>query len=357
MSQMTTEGVAAAHTGRASRTRRSPPAARLTAVGPPHDPVGLAGVDGGEGAFHHEALLYHDEDGFLEGVASFVAEALAREEPVLVALGEKKIASLKRALGVAAQRVQFTDMRELGRNPARIIPAWRAFLEAHAPEGRPVRGVGEPAWPGRSPAELCECALHESLLNFAFAGGQAWRLLCPYDAGGLEPEVIRTAEHNHPLVSGEEHLRSESYRPIRERGEVLEGSLPAPAKQPQELAVGPGDLAQLRAAVSRWASDALLEPERSEQLVLAVSEAATNSIRYAGGRGLVRMWSEGEELICEVQDRGRIEDPLVGRVRPSPGRTSGRGLWLVNQLCDLVQIRSGPAGSLVRLHMHLAGSP
>jgi hypothetical protein len=34
----------------------------------------------------------------------------------------------------------------------------------------------------------------------------------------------------------------------------------------------------------------------------------------------------------------------------------GRGLWLTNQLCDLVQIRSGDAGTVVRAHV-LAGQP
>jgi hypothetical protein len=29
----------------------------------------------------------------------------------------------------------------------------------------------------------------------------------------------------------------------------------------------------------------------------------------------------------------------------------GRGLWIVNHLCDLVQLRSSPAGNVVRLHM------
>ena len=31
---------------------------------------------------------------------------------------------------------------------------------------------------------------------------------------------------------------------------------------------------------------------------------------------------------------------------------SPRGLWLANQLCDLVQIRTLPAGTVVRLHMN-----
>jgi hypothetical protein len=32
----------------------------------------------------------------------------------------------------------------------------------------------------------------------------------------------------------------------------------------------------------------------------------------------------------------------------------GHGLWLVHQVCDLVEIRSGDAGTTIRLHMNLA---
>ena len=72
---------------------------------------------------------------------------------------------LEKSLDGQADEVAFVDMGELGRNPARIIPAWQDFLDAHA--GRPVRGIGEPIWPGRRPEELLECQLHEALLNVA----------------------------------------------------------------------------------------------------------------------------------------------------------------------------------------------
>ena len=45
------------------------------------------------------------------------------------------------------------------------------------------------------------------------------------------------------------------------------------------------------------------------------------------------------------------DDPLVGRVKPVPTQVGGRGLWLANQFCDLVQIRSGDDGTAVRLQM------
>jgi hypothetical protein len=46
-------------------------------------------------------------------------------------------------------------------------------------------------------------------------------------------------------------------------------------------------------------------------------------------------------------------EPLVGRVRPTPDAQSGRGVWIANQLCDLVQIRSGRSGTVVRVHKSL----
>ena len=55
------------------------------------------------------------------------------------------------ALGDAARGVQFADMHQIGRNPARNIPAWRDFVDRNVAAGRGVRGIGEPIWAGRSP--------------------------------------------------------------------------------------------------------------------------------------------------------------------------------------------------------------
>ncbi len=60
---------------------------------------------------------------------------------------------------------------------------------------------------------------------------------------------------------------------------------------------------------------------------------------------------DGDAAICEVSDGGRIEEPLVGRERPDVTGAGGRGLWLANQICDLVQIRTFPTGNVVRVHM------
>jgi hypothetical protein len=44
---------------------------------------------------------------------------------------------------------------------------------------------------------------------------------------------------------------------------------------------------------------------------------------------------------------------MAGRERPTAERDRGRGLWMVNQLCDLVQLRSFPEGAAVRVHLYL----
>ena len=47
--------------------------------------------------------------------------------------------------------------------------------------------------------------------------------------------------------------------------------------------------------------------------------------------------------------RADIVEPLAGRLRPLNPARGGNGLWLANQLCDLVQVRSSEAGTVVRL--------
>jgi anti-sigma regulatory factor (Ser/Thr protein kinase) len=107
----------------------------------------------------------------------------------------------------------------------------------------------------------------------------------------------------------------------------------------------------VRSLVTAHATAAGLEDFRADDLVLAATELATNSVRHAGGHGTIRLWREDDVLVCEVEDVGRIDRPLAGRERPVPGAPAGRGLWLVNQVCDLVQIRSLPDRNVVRLRM------
>jgi anti-sigma regulatory factor (Ser/Thr protein kinase) len=301
--------------------------------------------------FHHEAVFYSSAEEYLAGLVPDLRAAIDTDGAVLVAVGEDKVALLRAALGADADHVRFTDMERLGRNPACIIPAWREFVATAG--SSPRLGIGEPVWPGRSEAELIECRRHESLLNLAFEGGRPWRLLCPYDVRALPPDVLADACHNHPHLSrGGVSAPCEDYV---EPPAVLswDGTLPPPATDPAALPFTRDDLTLVRMFVSERAARAGFDRERLSDLVLAVNELATNSMRHGGGRGLLSVWQENGTFLCEVADRGRIADPLAGRERPPDMHGGGRGLWLVNHLCDLVQVRSSQAGNVIRLHMSL----
>jgi anti-sigma regulatory factor (Ser/Thr protein kinase) len=307
-------------------------------------------------SFRHQALFYAGIDEFLAGIGAFIRDGVRRREPVLAVLNRRKIGLLRRELGSDADAVQFADMEEVGRNPARIIPACRRFVTEHAGGGGGLRGIGEPIWAGRSADELVECERHESLLNLAFHGPPAWWLLCPYDTETLSPSVLREARRNHPFLQEDgSQTDSTEYEGVATMARPFDLPLPEPPGSLETMAFARGDLPHLRAFVGRHGPAWGLDPERTEDLVLAVNEVATNSIRYGGGGGVLRIWRQEADVICEVSDHGRISDPLVGREFPSVVRERGFGLWLVNHLCDLVQVRSFPTGSVVRLHVGVEG--
>lgn len=112
------------------------------------------------------------------------------------------------------------------------------------------------------------------------------------------------------------------------------------------------ELMGVRRFVSSYA-EVSLGKARTHDLVLAVNELATNSVRHGGGEGTLRMWTQRDVLVCEIRDAGHIADPLAGQTPPTPDQPSGRGLWVVNSLADLMQIQSSSTGTVVRVHMRL----
>ena len=301
--------------------------------------------------YRHEALFYRGDEEFLAGTLPLVREAVDAEAAVLVAIPKGHAAVLREALDGHGDGVVFADMEELGRNPGRIIAAWRDFVRAHAGGDAAPLGIGEPVWPERSDAELVECQRHETLLNLAFTAETPWTLLCPYDARRLSHDVLDAARRSHPHVCEHGHShRSDAYTRCIPGCE----SLPAAAEDADVVAYsGIEGLAPLRELIALRAEREGLDRARVRDLVLAVDELATNTLRYARGEGTLRVWRDDAALVIEVADAGHIADPLAGRDCPPATELGGRGLFLVNQLCDLVQLRSSPEGSVIRIHMQL----
>ncbi len=288
--------------------------------------------------FRHEALFYEGESDYLTRTMPFVLAGLAAGDAILVAVPEPGLSALRTELGAAADAVTFEDMATVGRNPGRIISFWDDFVRTRNGHGGAVRGIGEPIWARRSPDELVECQIHEDLLNLAFAGTEAVHIVCPYDTTALSYEVVSRARETH---------HDHAYDPRR----ALEAPLrPAPPGAHVEVFTADG-VRGLRHELAGLARHVGLTAARTDDLVLATNEIATNSVRHGGGTGTVRAWVDGDAVVCELADAGRITDPLVGRRRPAIDAPGGRGLWLAHQLCDLVQVRSGPQGSVVRLRV------
>lgn len=111
------------------------------------------------------------------------------------------------------------------------------------------------------------------------------------------------------------------------------------------------DLSQVRALVLQHAREAGLTEGKANDLVLAVSEVAANTLRHTRSSGTLSLWHDKDEVVCEIHDEGIITDPLVGLRRPAPDASGGHGLWLVRQVCDEVELRSDENGTTIRMHM------
>lgn len=290
-------------------------------------------LDGVPTGFQHEAFVYSGDEEFVRQSAPFLHDGLATDAVIVAVLPPDRIALLRATLGKSAARVRFIDIATVGRNPARLIPFWRDVIEQSG--GRPVLGLCESVYPGRTAAEYDEALLHEGLTDIAFGADTGFRLCCPFAAiTGIDP----TATH-----SGAEALAEKTFRtPLNDVPDRAE-----------RWDFGLTDLNQVRRWVNGQASSHGVSRDRMDDLGLALHEICTNSIRFGGGRGALSVWIENGSLICDVADQGRIDDLLVGRVMPPLDGLGGRGVWLANQLCDLAQLRSGDGFTQVRLHTRL----
>ncbi|ASR35049.1 anti-sigma regulatory factor [Prauserella marina] len=302
------------------------------------------------GAFEHPALLYRDEESYLAGTVPFVRAGVAANEPVAVAVPGPKGTSIASALGLAARRVTWIDMRQAGRNPARIIAGvLRDFADSCG--DRPVRIIGEPVWAGRTDSEYPACAQHEALINAAFAGRGA-TILCPYDVSALSAAVLADAERTHPVLV-EDGIRRQSagYAPdeVVSRYNLPLEVHPYAASMQFDL----GSLGKARHFAVAAGGEAGLAGDVLDDLALAVGELTANSVQHGGGTGLLSVWRDDGQLVIQVADAGRLADPLAGRRSASGHQRGGRGLLLVNHVADLVRTHVTERGTTTRAYFRL----
>jgi hypothetical protein len=302
--------------------------------------------------YRHEALLWHDADEFLASTVPFVRGGLAAEEAIMVAVVDAREEWLRDALGSDARQVLFVNMAELGSNPARIIPVLREFVDEHSAGGDAVRGLGEPIWLGRRPEEVAESQLHEALLSVAVDPDTPFWLMCPYDAEHLDESIIEEVYRSHPaIIDAQQYRGSHLYGGRDHLESVFSTELPQLAGTFDELTCTRADLQRVSSFVAIKSYAAGLRADRAADLAVAAAELATSSLQRGAAEAVVRVWLTADAVLCEVRDAASVTDPLAGR-QPST-KDQPKGLWLANQLCDLVQLRSSVEGTTVRAHQWL----
>ncbi|OBK88644.1 hypothetical protein A5649_15555 [Mycolicibacter heraklionensis] len=313
-----------------------------------------AGAD--RGSFSHIALFYRSPQEYLDYLVPYIADAVAAEFPILVAVPEPNLSLLRNALPAgAAKTASLSDMSQVGRNPTHILGGVLGAFAARHPSG-PVRMVAEPVWSGRSKLEYPACVQHEALVNEAFTGRDL-TMLCPYDATHLDSDILVDAEITHPSLghSGHPEQPSSGFAPDAawERyNEPLPGSATAANYTLHRLS----DLAgarQFSAKYARWFGFAAAEVA---DLQLIVNELASNSLQHGRGPCTLLLWAESDQLICQVRDSGLLTDRLAGRRPLISDYDHGCGLFVVNATADLVRIHTAASGTTVQAHLRMRKS-
>ncbi|MGA5442846.1 ATP-binding protein [Streptomyces griseoincarnatus] len=115
------------------------------------------------------------------------------------------------------------------------------------------------------------------------------------------------------------------------------------------MRIVPTELHAVRAFVADQAKRCGLSADALHNLLVAVTEVATNAIRHGDAPVTLRTWPD-DGLICEITDSGNWQpEEFISWQPPESAVDSGFGLWGVGMLCDTVQVRTGSNGTMVRL--------
>ena len=117
------------------------------------------------------------------------------------------------------------------------------------------------------------------------------------------------------------------------------------------LPAEPAQLAPLRHAMAEYLGALPLSPDRRDEVILAVGEAAANVVEHAyhdapePGVVDVTFWTESDALCVEVRDHGRWREPAPGDLPHG----YGLGIVLMRRLIDCVLIHHDHRGTNVLL--------
>lgn len=308
--------------------------------------------------FTHQALIYDNDAQFLTHVLAFARTGLALAEPVFINTTARMAGLLRRALGAQAVQVEFAPARRDHDSPAQTLLDYRD--RSTATPGH-TRVLSETFATARDLDQAGEWTRYEALLNLALATSHAW-ILCPYDSRRLPHHLLNSAQLTHPYLShGDGGMPS---NPAYTDPHLVSASCNTAPWTPHPLGAADfpfhraDQLARLRLFAAHHARAIGADPAQVDALLVSVVEAATNTLCHGAGRGICRIWNTSTELLCDITDpTGTLDPALAGYLPPLPNRPDGRGLWIIRQLCDTVEIHTSSRGSTIRLHLALPARP
>lgn len=293
-------------------------------------------------------FVYRSSDELAQSLAPVLRAHLEAGQRVVVNIRGEQIAPLSATLGDAAGRIEWTDTYAWVPHPARRLHAIEELIEKQrSPASQGVLFVGECAWP-RSPVALVrEWERFDVVLSETLTGAPA-SMLCLYDASMLAPSIIERARLTHPQHGCGRTIANPRFT---DTVNALNGLAPQDLEVP-ERAPRLSHVKEARAArvfVSECLKHTDLRYDQRDDLVVVTSELVANSLKATADEISVAVWESDDGVAVQVDDDGQgINDPFAGYHRPVREATSGRGLWMARQLCDVIEISSRPHRTAVR---------
>lgn len=307
--------------------------------------------DATPGQLRHRARYYPGADDLVTATLAYVAEGLAGGEAVMLAVPADRLDTLTRALGDAARDVDSVITDDADDNPARLLPRLVSFVEHARAAGQNVRIVHEIPVEPRHPQLREEWLLHEELLDLALAGRGPVRVRCLLDLSRADIGALDEIAACHAVVQDGDgvHVRNGADAAGRV-SDSFHTALRAPEVAVDEIGFDPESLATVRQFLIARALAAGVDEGRTSDVALAVWEIARDASAAADGECRLRAWTVPDAFVCEVSAPQQLHDPLIGRVAPASWTGAQEvGVWLANQLCDLVQVRATVDGAAYRV--------
>lgn len=303
----------------------------------------------------HTGLAYEAVEQFLETAVPYLRTGLEKGDAVIAVTSKRNIDALRDEFAGAGRHIDFVDNERWYDSPARALTRYLQYWNQRCESGwMPLRMLGEPVGSGHDSQAVERWTMFENGIN-DLMHSMPVRMLCAYDLS-FETNRLHHVEVSHPHMAAGTTTQKCSRFVEPQLFRSSRWSVPLPVPDTGVLCV-PFDretLAHVRAVIAQFAHENDLKPAERIDLHLAVGEAVGNAVKHGGGSGMLRIWRATGEVVADVVCyEGRFDDVMRGYLPPPALGESGRGMWVIRQLCDWVEIRPCSSGSTVRMHLRV----